>query len=216
MATDNCLVEYQSDCVKFSVDLKTKLSKLGYTSTNLSDLLLEFITKTGGNTISTELADLRKVVEGISADTLPANAKMFGLRTGSTDMVKVENKSVEYSLDGQELTYNFKHLVENLPEGIVYLQARADVVDSGGKRVSISGKNNTVTVPSLPATATLSLDVKSANGNMTLERSIYLESDVDKSAVLHVRDFTAAPADLKVSEAISQLSAEVALLKQRG
>ena len=174
-----CLVEYNPDCITFGVELKTKLNKLGYTSTNLTEFLLEFITKQGGNNVSTELASLKKVVEGISADTLPANAKMNGLRTGSTHSIRVENKSVDYSLGGQEFTYDFKNLIDNLPSDIVYLKSRADIVDSKGKRVSISGKNNTVTVPSLPATATLSVDVNTVDGGMTFERSIYLENDVE-------------------------------------
>lgn len=208
-----CLKEINSECITFSVALQARLAAVGYTAKTFDDLIMEIVTKSGGN-LEAQIKDLRKIVSEFNADTIPAGAKMFGLRSGSVDAVKITNRSVEYSADGEEFTYDFSKLIQELPEDIVYLGARVDVVDDKGKRASIQGKRNNLKVPSIPATATLSLDLKSANGNLTLEKVVYIESDVDKSSILNVRDFTSAPADLTIKGAIEALAAEVALSKR--
>lgn len=208
-----CLNPTYSNCIEFSADLTAKLSALGYTATNLEQFLL-IVAEKGVAKLSDQVYALQQTVNSISTSTLKANAKSFGLKSGSTDIVKLNNRSVDYSLIGTTLNYDFSGLRSDLPSDIAYLSARADAVDLNGRKTSIKGSNNSLTI-ALPANVTFSVDLRSPNGNLTLEKSVYLESDVEKSTTLNVRDFTSAPADQTVQESLEMLSAEVSLLKQR-
>lgn len=200
-----------SNAIVFTKALTTELGKLGYSSTNLEEFLVEFIKK---ESLSGRISALETAVKNINADTLPSNAKPYGLKTGSADAVKIENRSVEYSVEGQQFTYDFSTLTKELPEGIVYLGARVDVVDDQGKRASIKGKSNVLSLNG-PSTATFSIDLKSANGSLTLEKAVRLDGNVSKSTPLYVRDFTTGEGNLTIKEHLESLSASVALLNQR-
>jgi hypothetical protein len=200
-----------SNAIVFTKDLTTALGKLGYKSTNLEEFLLEMVKK---ESLAEKVAALETAVKGISADTLSSNAKSYGLKTGAADVVKIANRSVEYSVENQQLTYDFSKLTKELPQGIVYLGSRVDVVDDRGKRASIKGKNNTLAL-SGPATATFSIDLKSANGSLTLEKAVRLDGNTSSNLLLNERDFTTGEGDLTIKEHIERLSATVALLNQR-
>lgn len=209
----SCLSPIYSDCIQFTASLKARLSKLGYTSQTFEDLLVEIITK-GGKDLTAEVNGLKDTIANLSGENIPAKARMFGLRTGSVDAAQIKNRYVEYVVDGQQLTYDFSKLISELPINISYLGARVEAVDNQGRKVSIQGKKNLLEVPSVPATLHFSLDLRSANGNLTLEKSVYVESDADKQATLNVRDFTVAPEDASIKDAIEALSAEATLQKQ--
>lgn len=205
------LTQTYSNAIVFTKDLTAKLGKLGYKSTNLEEFLVELVKK---ESLSTKVAALEEAVKNISADTIPSNAKPYGLQTGAADAVKIENRSVEYSVEGQQFTYDFSNLTKGLPEGIVYLGARVDVVDDQGKRASIKGKSNVLSLNG-PSTATFSIDLKSANGSLTLEKAVRLDGNVNKATPLNVRDFTTGEGALSIKEHLESLSASVALLKQQ-
>lgn len=208
----SCLSPTYSNCIYFSEDLKKALKSKGFTSTNLEEFIIELI---GKESLSSRVANLETVVNSIGADTLPAKAKTFGLKSGSVDAIQLINRSVDYSIDDEELTYNFSKLIDELPEGMVYLGARVDVVDDKGKRASIRGKRNVLPVK-IPSTINFAIDLKSANGNLELTRSIRAEGNAtDKSAILNVRDLTTGVGDLTIQQHLEALSSDVALLKQR-
>lgn len=203
--------------VEFTTSTKRVLEQHGYASTDIESFILELLTKQGGTSVSSELQELREKVEAISADTLMVNARMYGLGTASVDAIKLQNRVVQYSLIGNELSYDFSALVKDLPPDMKYLSARADVIDAntGKKLVSVKGKKNSIQVPNLPATATLFIEVRGPNGNLTLDKRVELTADVDKSAPLNVTDFTVSPDSQPIKQAVETLAAQVALLKQR-
>ncbi len=212
----SCLNPVYAHCIEFSASLQAKLVELGYDSTNLGDFILEFlITKKGGTDVSSELAKLREEVGSISAANLKVGTSLYGLKSGSVDAAKLQNRNVNYTLVGEELTYDLSSITDNLPVDIKYVGARVDVLADSGKRSSITGKRNVVQVPALPAQAKVTLDLRGPNGNLTLERTIALSTDADKSIPMNVNDLTNAPADVSIQEAIKILSAEVALQKQK-
>lgn len=175
---------------------------------------MEIISKSGAD-LKTTVEALQNTVNNISTDTLPANSRLFGLRSGGVDAAKITNRFVEYSVEDQKLTYSFSKMLQDLPENVSYLSSRVDVVDNQGKRTSIKGAKNDLTVSNVPFDATFSIDVKSVNGILTFEKVVHVESDIEAASTLDVRDFTIAPADLTVQQYQEILAAEIALLKQR-
>jgi hypothetical protein len=210
----SCLTPIYSDCIVLTAGLRARLSALGYTSTTFEDLLVELIQK-GGTSVSSQLADLKKVVEGIGTESLPAGARTFGLSSGSVDAAGIQDKSVQYGFQDGTLSYDLSAMKAGLPAGFSFVGASATVVDAQGKRSSIRGPIAQLTGITAPAQVEIRANVQTQNGLITLEKNLYISGNVENKATLTVRDLNEAPADLKQKEFNELIAAEVVALKQR-
>lgn len=209
-----CLQNYYTNCIEFSAALKARLSALGYTAESFDDLIVEIIAK-GGSNLSEQVSALKTTVENISADTIKVNAKMFGLTQGSVDAANVTYRNFEYAYVGGDLTFNLSGLKDNLPQGVSYLKARVDVLDPQGEKISRQGLEGVIPGVKAGSTVTFSLDGLTKYGTITLDKNVYLESDVEKTGVMNIRDFSNAPADLTLREFAEVVAANVAIVKQK-
>lgn len=209
-----CLTPIYTNCIVFTAGFTARLKDLGYQAGTFEDLLIEIIEKGGPNTAS-QIASLQAAVSAIDTKSLPANARTFGLSTGSVDAAQISDRSVAYAQKGKEFTYDLTALKAGLPTGFTFLGASVSVVGADGKRSSVRGPMAKLQVSSLPAQAQIVANVQTANGLLSLEKSLYISADAESTATLTVRDLNDAPADLKQHEFNELIAAEVVALKQR-
>ena len=209
-----CLSKTYSNCIYFTVATIEKLAARGYSAQNLDEFLIEIIDKSGGN-VTAQLDDLKTALDEVSTKSLPANARTFGLKTGGVEANKLTNRKVDYTLVGQNFSYDLSGLKAELPTGFKLLSATASVVDDAGKRSSVRGTGSTVKAASLPITAKISATIQTPSGQLELEKELHLTGDSSGSSTLNVNDLTAAAADLKQHEFNELVASELALLRQK-
>lgn len=208
-----CLVPTYSNCIVFTASFIDKLSKLGYSSTNLEDFILEFINNPNSS-VQSQLATLSQAVKNLSTENLPANSRTFGLGTGSVDAVKLSNKSVEYSVTDDSFTFSLEGIKRELPTGFRALKGSAVVIGSTGKKSSVNSLGSTLKT-TLPATAQISMSIQTSNGILELNKEILLTSNGSGSALLETKDLTTAPQNLSQQGMNELLAAELVALKQK-
>lgn len=204
------LLPTYSNEIKFTTSLQSQLRAMGIAATNFEEWILEVSSKSG-----VSQSQLDEAVSSITGDSMQVTAKTYGIKSGAQDMVKIQDRVVEYEIHDKNLTYNFDKLLGNVPEGVVHLGSRVDVVSDTGKKSSVKGSKAVVPIPAFPATVNFSAEFKTANGPVTLEKSVYVEGESSKIQPLDIKDLSNAPANLSPNQAFDLLFAEIALLKQR-
>lgn len=210
----SCLYPVYGNCIIFTVQTKEKLKALGYNVSDLEELLLALVEKGNGGVVQ-EIANLQRQISDIYDGNIPANARLFGLKTGSVDAAKINTRTVDYSVSGDRLTYDFSKIKTALPAEAQYLSARVEVVDETGKKTSAAGLSGVINAPSLPATLHFSMDLKTKNGILTLNNTARVSGDVEHSTLLNINDYTVSDSNLTIREYSEALAAELVQLKSK-
>lgn len=187
--------------VGLSPEFRNKLATLGISS--LEDLLTMLVDEV------TKPTDK----EVISASTLPAEARSFGLGGGSSQAAILPDKTFSYVANGEFFSYDISNITNSLPDGISYLSA--NVVLTGKGRAASRAASGSIAIPEGADQASVKINLATEFGNLVLNKTFPIKSNSEGSVVLTVDDQSQAPTSMTISENLTALNAAVASLQAR-
>lgn len=187
--------------VGLSPELRNKLTALGISSLeDLLEMLVDEVSKP-------------VTKETVSASSLPAEARTFGLGGGSSQAAKLTDRTFSYTTSSDFFTYDISNIKDNLPSGIVY--QGTSVVLTGKGRTASRTSSGSIALPESADQAKVSVTLKTEFGNLVLDKTFPITKDSSGAVLLEVNDQSAAPSALSVAENIELLNGAVANLLSR-
>lgn len=189
--------------VGLSTDLISKLAKLGIQVSTFDDLI-ELIVETASKPQETEV---------VSAATLPSEARTYGLGGGSSQAVKITDKTFHWSSNGDFLTYDISNIKSSLGHGITYISTNVSLTGKG--RTASRASSGSIALPENVTQATVSVNLQTEFGALILKKTFPVTASSSGSVVLDTDDQSAAPTNLTVSEHLDLLSAKISQLESQ-
>lgn len=177
-----------------------------------------------------ELADNSETAEliatalsSVTGADIPSGAKASG---ESVNAALITYRTFEFSTmrSGAQvtITYDMSVFVNNLQDsneyrkgGMRVVRARAEAVDSNGKRSTITGSSQSFTAELYPLTLLFSVLIQTANGNVELKAETYVTTDTDNSLNLVARPQPTEPVTLTIAQFLETLFSKFSENSQR-
>lgn len=190
--------------VGLSPDLRNKLATLGITADSFDDLI-ELIIETA--TKPTE-------VQSVSASTLSSGARTFGLGGGSSQAVKISDKTFSWESNDLTFSYNAENIKKSLPDGMTYVGANVTLTGKG-RPSSARATAGSISLPDGVTQAKVNITANTEYGTVVLTKTFPVSANSSGSVILETDDLSAAPSNLSVQDHLELLSSHVARLEQK-
>jgi hypothetical protein len=189
--------------VGLSPDLRNKLSALGISANSFDDLI-ELIVEAATKPTETET---------ISIGDLPSEARTFGLGGGSSQAVKLTERTFKFEANDMSLSYDVSNIKKQLPEGVTHVSTNVTLTGKG--RSASRASSGSIALPEDVTQGKVDLTFATEYGTLVMTKTFPVGKNQSGSVVLDVDDQSAAPTNLKVSEHLELLSAAVSRLQQK-
>jgi hypothetical protein len=189
--------------VGLSPDLRNKLSALGISANSFDDLIELIVEQATKPTES----------ETISIGDLPSEARTFGLGGGSSQAVKLTERTFKFEANDMSLSYDVSNIKKQLPEGVTHVSTNVTLTGKG--RSASRASSGSIALPEDVTQGKVDLTFATEYGTLVMTKTFPVGKNQSGSVVLDVDDQSAAPTNLKVSEHLELLSAAVSRLQQK-
>ena len=189
--------------VGLSPELRNKLSALGISANSFDDLI-ELIV---------EQATKPTETQEISIGDLPSEARTFGLGGGSSQAVKIKDKTFFWSSNDLVFSYDASNIKKALPTGMTYVGTNVTLTGKG--RSASRANAGTLNLPEGVSQAKVDITAQTEYGTVILTKTFPVSPSSSGSVVLDTDDQSAAPSNLTYKEHLELLSSKLATLEQK-
>lgn len=189
--------------VGLSPELRNKLSALGISANSFDDLI-ELIV---------EQATKPTETQEISIGDLPSEARTFGLGGGSSQAVKITDKTFSWATNDLTFSYDASNIRKSLPEGMTYISTNVTLTGKG--RSASRANAGSLSLPEGVSQAKVEITAQTDTGTVILEKVFPVSPSSSGSVVLSTNDQSAAPSNLTYKEHLELLSSKLATLEQK-
>jgi hypothetical protein len=190
--------------VGLSPDLRNKLSALGISANSFDDLI-ELIVEAATKPTETET---------ISIGDLPSEARTFGLGGGSSQAVKITDKTFAWSSNDLVFTYDANNVKKAVADaGMTYVGTNVTLTGKG--RTAARTSAGSLSLPEGVSQAKVEITALTDVGTVILEKVFPVSPSSSGTVVLSTNDQSAAPSSLTYREHLELLSSKLATIEQK-